>query len=75
MEVTADLWHVDAMNVERKKFRPIEDFLGDEDDAIADARADAEIAASRGVPHEEVVAWLKKWGTPDEVPAPAEWFE
>ena len=51
------------------------DFLGYEDDAIADARADAEIAAGRGVPHEEVVAWLKKWGTPDEVPAPAEWFE
>ena len=63
------------MNVERKDFRPLEDFLSDEDDAVADPRADAEIAAGRGVPHEEVVKWLKTWGTPDEGPPPAEWFE
>jgi predicted transcriptional regulator len=22
------------------------------------------------VPHEEVVKWLKSWGTPDELPCP-----
>ena len=46
----------------------------DEWDAISDARADADIAAGRGVPHEEVVKWLKTWGTPDEKPMPAEWL-
>jgi predicted transcriptional regulator len=56
------------MNAERN------DIISDED-AAADARADADIKAGRGVPHEEVVAWLKKWGTLDEVPAPREWFE
>jgi predicted transcriptional regulator len=44
-----------------------------EEQALAEAEAD--LAAGRVVPHEEVVAWLKTWGTPDEQPAPAEWFE
>jgi predicted transcriptional regulator len=35
----------------------------------------ADIAAGKGVPHEKVVAWLKTWGTPQEGPPPAEWFE
>ena len=53
--------------------------LFDQVDDEADERAmsDGEAAADAGrvVPHEEVAAWLKTWGTPDEAPAPAKWFE
>ena len=45
----------------------------DDDDDIAQARAD--IKAGRGVPHEQVAAWLRTWGTPDEKPMPPEWLE
>lgn len=48
---------------------------GDCSDAAADARADADVAAGRVIDHDEVAAWLATWGTPDEKPAPAEWFE
>jgi predicted transcriptional regulator len=41
----------------------------------ADAEALADIEAGRVVPHAEVAAWLDTWGTPDEKPAPAEWFK
>lgn len=41
--------------------------------AIARARADA--AAGRVVPHEAVAAWLRTWGTPQEAPMPPEWLE
>ncbi len=59
------------MNIER----PI--FEEEDEEAIraSDARARAQIAAGKGVPHEEVVKWLKTWGTPDEGPPPPEWFE
>lgn len=43
-------------------------------EAVADARADADIAAGRAVDHADVVAWLAKWGTPDETSAPPEWL-
>jgi len=43
-------------------------------EVLADARAEAEIAAGRVVDHAEVAAWLATWGTPEELPAPAEWF-
>ena len=46
-----------------------------EAEATADAEAMADIEAGRVVPHEEVAAWLKTWGTPDETPAPASWFK
>ncbi len=36
--------------------------------AIAEAEADVE--AGRTVPHEDVVEWLKSWGTPEELPCP-----
>ncbi|WP_304164924.1 antitoxin [Phenylobacterium aquaticum] len=53
--------------------------LFDEIDAEADERAmlegEADADAGRVVPHEEVAAWLKTWGTPDERPAPAHWFK
>lgn len=55
------------MNIERK-------IPDEEDDEAADARAMAEIAAGKGVPHADVVRWLRTWGTPDEGPPPAEWF-
>ncbi|HZK89711.1 MAG TPA: CopG family transcriptional regulator [Stellaceae bacterium] len=41
---------------------------GAETRAIAEAEGDVE--AGRVVPHEEVVEWLKSWGTPDELPSP-----
>jgi len=43
--------------------------------AAATARARADIAAGRTVPHERVAAWLRTWGTADELPMPREWLE
>ena len=60
------------MNAERDIFdRPDEDAA----DRLADADADADIAAGRFVDHEQVTAWLSSWGKPDEKPAPDEWFK
>ena len=42
-------------------------------DALREAQADADVAAGRVVPHEEVAKWLAKVGTPDEEPMPASW--
>jgi predicted transcriptional regulator len=43
-------------------------------DTAAETRAieeaEADVAAGRLVPHEEVVKWLRSWGTPDELPCP-----
>jgi predicted transcriptional regulator len=58
-----------------KPERSILDEPADADEASADAEGLADIEAGRVVPHEEVAAWLKTWGTPDEKPPPAEWFE
>jgi predicted transcriptional regulator len=33
-------------------------------------RGEADAAAGRVVPHEEVRRWLRSWGKPDELPAP-----
>ena len=41
--------------------------------ATLEAEADAD--AGRVVPHEEVARWLATWGTPEEAPPPAKWFE
>jgi predicted transcriptional regulator len=38
--------------------------------AAADAAAEAEIDAGKGVPHARVRAWLESWGKPDELPCP-----
>jgi len=46
-----------------------------EEEAASFARAEADIAAGRVIPHEEVAKWLKTWGTPEEGPPPAEWFK
>lgn len=61
-----------TMTAERAIFdRPDED----DADALADAEADADLAAGRVVDHAEVAAWLAKWGTAAETPAPAEWLK
>lgn len=44
-----------------------------EDEAERDAEAEADIAAGRFYSNEEVVAWLKTWGTPDQKPFPRRW--
>lgn len=44
-------------------------------EAAADAEAEADFAAGRVIPHEEVAAWLDTWGTPDFKPAPESWFK
>jgi predicted transcriptional regulator len=55
------------------------DSFFDELDADAEAAADAEgladIDVGRVIPHEEILAWLATWGTPDEKPAPDSWFK
>jgi predicted transcriptional regulator len=43
----------------------------DEDvEARAISEAEADVVAGRVVPHDEVVRWLRSWGTPDELPCP-----
>ena len=37
------------------------------------AAADADAAAGRVVPHEDVARWLASWGTPHETPPPKSW--
>jgi predicted transcriptional regulator len=39
-------------------------------EAAAIAKARAEIAAGLGIPHEDVIAWLRSWGEPEELPPP-----
>ncbi len=49
----------------------------DEPDIEAEERdadeADADVKAGRVIPHEEVVKWLRTWGTPDAGPPPKSW--
>lgn len=39
-------------------------------EAKADARAEAEIEAGQGVPHEQVRAWLRRLGQGENIPPP-----
>lgn len=59
------------MNIERGIFEEEDE----EAEAASIARARADVAAGRVVPHAEVAKWLKTWGTPEEGPPPAEWFK
>lgn len=43
------------------------------DEALGDARADADIAAGRFYSNEDVIAWLETWGTPDRKPLRRQW--
>lgn len=49
---------------------PPTDTLDAAEEARLDALAEAEIDAGLVVPHEEVAAWLRSWGTPNELPRP-----
>ena len=51
------------------------DIIDEEADERASLEGEADADAGRLIPHEEVVEWLKTWGTPDEQPAPAHWFK
>jgi predicted transcriptional regulator len=48
--------------------------LFEEIDEDAETRAldeaEADVAAGRVVPHDQVAEWLKSWGEPDELPCP-----
>ena len=50
--------------------KSIFDKVDEEEEKRAIAEAEADIKAGRFVPHEDVVKWLKSWGTPDELPCP-----
>lgn len=39
--------------------------------AIAEGRAD--VAAGRVIRHDDMVKWLRSWGTPNELPPPSTW--
>ena len=53
--------------------RDIFDEMEDEADRLAEAEADADIAAGRVVPHERVGEWLLSLGTPNRLPTPYSW--
>jgi hypothetical protein len=42
----------------------------DEDEDLADERAEADVAAGRVISNERVVAWLRSWGTDTPLPPP-----
>jgi predicted transcriptional regulator len=53
------------------KFESILDAPPDEaTEAAADAAAEAEFDAGKGIPHAEVRKWLESWGKPDELACP-----
>ncbi len=52
------------------KTKTIFDEIDQDAEARAIAEAEADVAAGRVVPHDEVVKWLRSWGTPDELPCP-----
>jgi predicted transcriptional regulator len=49
------------------------DEMEDEAELLAEAEADADVAAGRVVPHERVRDWLKSLGTPNQLPTPYSW--
>ncbi len=52
------------------KVASIFDEADDAEEAAADARAEADVAAGRVVSHEAVSRWLKSWGTAERRPRP-----
>ena len=52
------------------KTKTIFDDIDKDAEARAIAEAEADVAADRVVPHEDVVKWLRSWGTPNELPCP-----
>lgn len=55
-----------------------EPFLSEAEELAYDleliAEAEADLAAGRCIPHEEVATWLETWGTGKRVPPPKSWF-
>ena len=52
------------------KTKTVFDEIDQDAEARAIAEAEADVAAGRVVPHDEVVKWLRSWGTPNELPCP-----
>ncbi|MFZ3234543.1 MAG: CopG family transcriptional regulator [Stellaceae bacterium] len=52
------------------KRQTVFDKIDEDAEKRAIAEAEADVAAGRVMPHEEVVQWLRSWGTPDELPCP-----
>ena len=52
------------------KSKTIFDEINQDAEARAIAESETDVAAGRVVPHDEVVTWLRSWGTPDELPCP-----
>jgi predicted transcriptional regulator len=52
------------------KTKTILDEIDQNAETRAIAEAEADVAAGRVVPHEEVLKWLRSWGTPNELPCP-----
>jgi hypothetical protein len=44
--------------------------LTEEEERLADERAEADIAAGRVISHERMVEWLKSWGTDNPLTPP-----
>ncbi|HEY5411512.1 MAG TPA: CopG family transcriptional regulator [Caulobacteraceae bacterium] len=44
--------------------------MSEEEERLADERAEADIAAGRVVPNDRVVEWLRSWGTDNPLPRP-----
>ncbi|WP_294058489.1 antitoxin [Sphingomonas sp.] len=58
--------------------KPERSIFDDVDPATEEAalrEAEADIAAGREVSHEEVVKWLRTWGTDESGPPPESWFK
>ena len=49
------------------------DELDEEAERLADERAEADVAAGRLVPHEDVVKWLDSLGSDNRLPRPQPW--
>jgi predicted transcriptional regulator len=52
------------------KIKGIFDEIDEDAEARAIVEAESDIDAARLVAHENVVKWLRSWGTPDELTCP-----
>ncbi|MGA8759491.1 MAG: CopG family transcriptional regulator [Stellaceae bacterium] len=52
------------------KTKTVFDEIDEDAEARAISEAEADVATGRVIAHDEVVKWLRSWGTPDELPSP-----